>query len=654
MQKNNFLQDASLIGCALFVGIFILVGVGFISNPTQQEINEPHIFLSPSQQMTISSFLQDLKIDSTGYKIVLPSARHLIEDNNNLILAAANFASEYNITESIFRDELPDTYDNDNNTIYFVNEIYDYNYYFDYEGLPLNSVNTYIDRYGRFPSAVYLDSRSNGFTLYIAAEDNSDKANILSDLIYNLYLFDYSHVFWIEDELVKPIIDLDQDVDQFNFNCGNDLDCPTMFNQFGEIEFLNGLDISGSRATTGKGLSDLIIINETDIIVDTSQQTVENLGFNVPARLTFYNKDYSNINPDRIWFTDNEGNLMDATILEPSPLTIEILYFNKHLDCLDNDNDGFIFQRGPYCTGSLDCNDNDNTIYPGADEICDGKDNDCDNLVDEKEQCHACYNEPNLQDLDGDGYKEINDCCDLYNIRRDKAQNVNGNYNYFISGTYELISDIDCSDTLNWDCQTGECKGYNSPDPNNIIFNGILNGNGHVVSNIKSSTPLFTYLKGTIQNLGLVDFYIKGGSWIAPFAGNLGNTGNPAKIENVYAIGEIVATGEASGLVARLDSSHQVKNSYSAVKIISGSENKAGLIHHCVGGGIINSYWDYSVSGGLRKGQGCYYWYQTAAFVGKSSSEMKQQSTYIGWDFDNVWAIDPSINNGYPYLREQN
>jgi hypothetical protein len=30
---------------------------------------------------------------------------------------------------------------------------------------------------------------------------------------------------------------------------------------------------------------------------------------------------------------------------------------------------------------------------------------------------------------------------------------------------------------------------------------------------------------------------------------------------------------------------------------------------------------------------------------------MKQQSTYNYWDFTNVWAINPEINNGYPYLR---
>jgi hypothetical protein len=34
-----------------------------------------------------------------------------------------------------------------------------------------------------------------------------------------------------------------------------------------------------------------------------------------------------------------------------------------------------------------------------------------------------------------------------------------------------------------------------------------------------------------------------------------------------------------------------------------------------------------------------------------TTTEMKIQSTYETWDFDSVWAIDPSLNNGYPYLQ---
>jgi hypothetical protein len=47
-----------------------------------------------------------------------------------------------------------------------------------------------------------------------------------------------------------------------------------------------------------------------------------------------------------------------------------------------------------------DCNDGDDTIYPGADELCDGLDNDCDGTVDEDPVDQTTW----FQDLDGDWY----------------------------------------------------------------------------------------------------------------------------------------------------------------------------------------------------------------------------------------------------------
>jgi hypothetical protein len=34
-----------------------------------------------------------------------------------------------------------------------------------------------------------------------------------------------------------------------------------------------------------------------------------------------------------------------------------------------------------------------------------------------------------------------------------------------------------------------------------------------------------------------------------------------------------------------------------------------------------------------------------------TATQMKQQASFVGFDFGTVWAINPAINNGYPYLR---
>ena len=53
--------------------------------------------------------------------------------------------------------------------------------------------------------------------------------------------------------------------------------------------------------------------------------------------------------------------------------------------CTDTDVDGFYYEAG--CGPARDCNDADAATYPGASEVCDGYDNDCNGLIDDEPGC---------------------------------------------------------------------------------------------------------------------------------------------------------------------------------------------------------------------------------------------------------------------------
>ncbi len=172
----------------------------------------------------------------------------------------------------------------------------------------------------------------------------------------------------------------------------------------------------------------------------------------------------------------------------------------------------------------------------------------------------------------------------------------------------------------------GGLAGFNTGDGNisQCYVTGRVSGNDKVGGLVGSNENIVTQCYATGK--------VNGTNMIGGLVGS--NTGSTT---DCYALGNLNGTNVVGGLVGYNTGS--TTDCYATGKV-NGTNDVGGLVGLISGGSATQCYWDNETSGITISALG----------EGKTTNQMKIQSTFIDWNFVNIWNISASMNDGYPYL----
>jgi hypothetical protein len=250
--------------------------------------------------------------------------------------------------------------------------------------------------------------------------------------------------------------------------------------------------------------------------------------------------------------------------------------------------------------------------------------------------------------------------------------------------------------------RNNSAKGWKPIGDDNNRFTGSFKGGGHTISNLfiqgnyDDQIGLFGSIEGaSIDSLAIINCTISGDYDVGSLVGDC----NSSTISNCYATGKVSGNVRIGGLVGSTVINSSIWNCYATASVsgndyiggvlgfssvstlsdcyatgsVSGSDYSGGLLGYNYHATVSDCYATGKVSGETNPGgligrnnsaatiTNGYYNSETSGqshgigldensqtVAGLTSAEMKQESSFAGFDFDAVWAIRP--DSTYPAL----
>ncbi|MCL2845963.1 MAG: hypothetical protein FWE23_11050 [Chitinivibrionia bacterium] len=186
-----------------------------------------------------------------------------------------------------------------------------------------------------------------------------------------------------------------------------------------------------------------------------------------------------------------------------------------------------------------------------------------------------------------------------------------------------------------------------------IALAGGLIGRANITVGITESYfsgEVLTTLSSTMTTANL-SHTARSGGFIGYASGILGV--GAVNISNSFVLADVLASnaslGQSSGFtysggfIGTLRNRINITNSYVNGEIIASGVSAA---RRRVGG--IVGFWSASnIESNVFSSLPC----QSVDIAGTSAAQLRNRATFTDWDFENIWNINPTTNNGFPFLR---